>query len=68
MNKLTVMSSSSLFDEFLSENVILLTGGNDEADSAGMVMWDLQKALDTVNHDIFPTKLRALGFNGTIVQ
>lgn len=41
-----------------------MTGDNDEADSAGMVIWDLQKALDTVNHDIFPTKLGAVGFNG----
>lgn len=41
-----------------------MTGDKDESDSAGMVIWDLQKALDTVNHDIFPTKLRALDFNG----
>ena len=40
----------------------------DSGKYCGMVMLDLQKAFDTVNHDIMIDKLKAIGFDGTSVS
>ena len=52
--------STNLCLSFLTEKILK---GFDEGLLTGMILIDLQKAFDTINHEILVKKLKAMGFS-----
>ena len=48
--------------------VIVILNNQDKGKYTGMVVIDLQKAFDTINHKILLTKLRALGLDQVAIK
>ena len=42
--------------------------GFDKGHFMGMILIDLQKTFDTINHEIIPGKLHAIGFSGKAIE
>jgi hypothetical protein len=72
-NKIIFQNQSGFRQGFSTETALLYLSDNvrnnlDKQNFTGMLMIDLQKAFDTVNHKILILKLKAMGFSSNCVN